>query len=161
MRWEKGRDRIEEMLNGQPPRLQKVVPSREHADRLVRQARAHLTTAARVADDDPSGAYGMLYDAARKALTAVLQNQGLRPTTRGGHLAAYDAVTAQLDPPLGKTLRPFNRLRRTRNSAEYRPHEPTCGHTAPISTATPSEPVTAGTATAAPSAQDPDGAPSR
>ncbi|MDK3256452.1 hypothetical protein [Blastococcus capsensis] len=25
----------------------------------------------------------------------------------------------QLDPPLGRTLRPFDRLRRTRNDAEY------------------------------------------
>src|SRR5574342_1211176 len=25
----------------------------------------------------------------------------LRPTTRGGHMAVYDAVRAQLDPPMG------------------------------------------------------------
>lgn len=35
------------------------------------------------------------------ALTAVLENQGLRPTSRGGHIAPYAAVAAQLDPPLG------------------------------------------------------------
>ncbi|MHB1430856.1 MAG: hypothetical protein ACYCVZ_01890 [Streptosporangiaceae bacterium] len=46
---------------------------------------------------------------------------GLRPTTRGGHLAAYHAVRAQLDPPLGKTLRPFDRMRRQRHDAEYPP----------------------------------------
>ncbi|MDP5182601.1 hypothetical protein QOZ88_08110 [Blastococcus sp. BMG 814] len=119
MRWQQGRDRIEEMLHGTPATLQRVQPSREHADRLLRQARAHLATAAKVAGDDPAGAYGLLYDAARKALTAVLENQGLRPTSRGGHLAAYHAVTAQLDPPLGRALRPFDRLRRTRNDAEY------------------------------------------
>lgn len=119
MRWEPGRGRIEEMLHGTPPTLQRVQPSREHADRLLRQARAHLATAGKVAGDDPAGAYGLLYDAARKALTAVLENQGLRPTSRGGHLAAYHAVTAQLDPPLGRPLRPFDRLRRTRNDVEY------------------------------------------
>jgi hypothetical protein len=30
-----------------------------------------------------------------------------------------DAVTAQLDPPLGQSLRPFDRMRRRRNGAEY------------------------------------------
>lgn len=119
MRWDQGRDRIQAMLGGTPATLQRVQPSREHADRLLRQARAHLVTAGKAAADDPTGAYGMLYDAARKALTAVLENQGLRPTSRGGHLAVHEAVTAQLDPPLGGTLRPFDRLRRTRNAAEY------------------------------------------
>ncbi|GAA1835207.1 hypothetical protein GCM10009682_61770 [Luedemannella flava] len=60
-----------------------------------------------------------MYDAARKALAAVLENQGLRATSRGGHLAVIDALTAQLDPPLGGILRPFDRLRRRRNQAEY------------------------------------------
>ncbi|MGH6653756.1 MAG: hypothetical protein ACRDVE_00965, partial [Actinocrinis sp.] len=36
-----------------------------------------------------------------------------------GHLAVLDAVTAQLDPPLGQALRPFDRMRRRRNDAEY------------------------------------------
>ena len=61
----------------------------------------------------------MLYDAARKALCSVLENQGLRATSRGGHIAVYEAVNAQLDPPLGKTLRSFDRMRRRRNEAEY------------------------------------------
>jgi hypothetical protein len=32
------------------------------------------------------------------ALAAVLENQGLRATSRGGHIALRDAVSAQLDP---------------------------------------------------------------
>jgi hypothetical protein len=46
-------------------------------------------------------------------------NQGLRPTSRGGHIAPYAAVTAQLDPPMGAVLRPLDRMRRTRNRSEY------------------------------------------
>ena len=61
----------------------------------------------------------MLYDAARKALTAILENQGLRVTSHGGHVGVFDAVLAQLDPPLGGNLRPFHRLRRRRNAQEY------------------------------------------
>ncbi len=50
---------------------------------------------------------------------AILANQGLRPTTKGGHLAVYHAVQAQLDPPMGQQLRPFDRMRRRRHHAEY------------------------------------------
>ncbi|SFJ77336.1 hypothetical protein SAMN05216275_11274 [Streptosporangium canum] len=70
-------------------------------------------------ESDPIGAYQLLYDAARKALCAVLENQGLRASSRGGHIAVYEAVGAQLDPPLGQSLRPFDRMRRRRNEAEY------------------------------------------
>jgi hypothetical protein len=43
----------------------------------------------------------------------------VRATSRGGHIAVLDAVSAQLDPPLGTILRPFDRLRRRRTQAEY------------------------------------------
>ncbi len=119
MRWGQGRVVIERMLADKE--LQSVPASRDHADRLISQARKHLASAADICDEDPPGGYALVYDAARKALTAILENQGLRPTTRGGHLAAYESVRAQLDPPLGKTLRPFDRMRRQRHDAEYPP----------------------------------------
>jgi hypothetical protein len=119
MRWDQGRAVIDRMLAAQE--LQRVPASREHADRLMAQARKHLTSAAEICDEDPPGGYALVYDAARKALTAVLENQGLRPTTRGGHFASYEAVRAQLDPPMGNTIRPFDRIRRQRHDAEYPP----------------------------------------
>lgn len=76
-----------------------------------------------MAATDPEGAYTLAYDAARRALAAVLQNQGLRATSRGGHTVIYEAVRAQLDPPLGSMLRPFNRMRARRNEVEYRSSE--------------------------------------
>jgi len=97
MRWEQGRPRIERMLTD--GELQRIPPRRPHADRLLGQARAHLASAAAIYTDDPQGGYALAYDAARKALMAVLENQGLRPTSRGGHLAAMEATRAQLDPP--------------------------------------------------------------
>lgn len=61
----------------------------------------------------------MLYDAVGTSLSAVLGNQGLRTTSLGGHhQAAYDAVFAQLEPPRGKDLRPFRRMKQNRGSAE-------------------------------------------
>ena len=119
MKWEQGRAAIERMLaDGE---LQQVPASREQADRLLAQARVHVNSAAKVCDDDPAGGYALTYDAARKALTAILENQGLRPTSRGGHLAVIEAVRAQLDPPLTRQLRRFNRMRSRRNDAEYPP----------------------------------------
>jgi hypothetical protein len=119
VRWNQGRDTLDRMLAG--AELQRVPASREHADRLIRQSRQHLISADEISEDDPAGGYTLIYDAARKALTAVLENQGLRPTTRGGHLAVYEAVRAQLDPPMGQVLRPFDRIRRQRHNVEYPP----------------------------------------
>lgn len=119
MRWEQGRATIDQMLSD--GELQRIPASREQADRLLAQARLHLTSAATVAAADPAGGYALAYDAARKALAAVLENQGLRATSRGGHLAVYEAVRAQLDPPMGVILRRFNRMRARRNDAEYPP----------------------------------------
>jgi len=119
MRWDQGRPVIDRMLASS--QLQRVPASREQADRLISQAQTHLTSAAEICDQDPPGGYALLYDAARKALAAVLENQGLRPTTRGGHLAVYEAARAQLDPPMGKILQPFDRMRRQRHDAEYPP----------------------------------------
>jgi hypothetical protein len=48
-----------------------------------------------------------------------VENEGLRPTSRGDHIAPYAAVSAQLDPPMGAVLKPFDRMRRTRNRSEY------------------------------------------
>jgi hypothetical protein len=101
-------------------RLERVPPSREQADLLIEQAEAHIKSARAIAATDPAGGYAMAYDAARKALLAVLENQGLRPTSVGGHHAALgQSVTAQLVPPLATTFRPFQRMRRRRNSLEY------------------------------------------
>lgn len=44
---------------------------------------------------------------------------GLRPTTQGGHIVVFEALIAQLQPPMGSVINPFNRMRRTRRVAEY------------------------------------------
>ncbi|MGV7744321.1 hypothetical protein PJN29_27920 [Mycobacterium kansasii] len=119
MRWDQGREVVEALIAEK--RIDQVHPGRNAADRLVDEARAHLRSAAQIADSDAVGAYALVYDAARKALAAVLENEGLRATSRGGHIAVFEAVRAQLDPPLGGTLVPFDRMRRRRNAIEYSP----------------------------------------
>ena len=100
--WTVGRERILELIES--GELERVVVNREHAQGLLLRARRHLKTAHRLVVDDPEGAYTLLYDASRLAMTAALAVQGLRPTTRGPH----DAV--------GKL---YSRLRRTRHEVEY------------------------------------------
>lgn len=87
----------------------------------------HLQSAATLADDDVELAYDALHAANRKALTAVLLAQGLRPTRDGGHIAVYEATRAQLDPPLGGTLAPYQRIRRARNAGDYLDELPATG----------------------------------
>jgi len=102
-RWEQGRSTIDRLLAER--RLQRVSASREHADAMLAQARRYVASARLVAPTDPDAGFVLAYDAARKALTAVLETQALRPTSRGGHIALIDAVMAQLDPPLGRSSR--------------------------------------------------------
>lgn len=117
MKWNQGRAEIESMVvSGE---LERIRADRERALAMLDEASAHIRSAAVVVGIDPQGAYVLLYDASRKAMAAVLENQGLRATSRGGHLAVYRSVRAQLDPPMGATLRPFDRMRRRRNAVEY------------------------------------------
>lgn len=57
---------------------------------------------------------------ARLRRPARREPQGLRPTRAGGHIAVYDAVLAQLNPPLGRELAAYHRVRRARNAGDYR-----------------------------------------
>lgn len=116
-RWEQGRATIDALVAER--RLERVAPSRDVADLLLEQSRQHLATAAAVAERDPTAAFQVAYDAARKALAAILANQGLRPRGEGAHAVLLTVALAQLDPPMGRDLRHFDWLRRTRNGAEY------------------------------------------
>jgi len=117
-RWEQGRAVVDALID--EGRVQKVAPSRDLADVMLARARTHLKTAADVASTDPTGAFQMAYDGARKALAAILANQGLRATTTpGAHAVLLEVCLAQLDPPMGRVLKHFDWMRRIRNCAEY------------------------------------------
>jgi hypothetical protein len=85
MRWNQDRSHVDRLIaDGE---LQRVPANREHADQLIVQARKDLASARLLLESNPKRAYESVYDAARMALTAVLENEGLRPTSRGGHIA--------------------------------------------------------------------------
>lgn len=99
--------------------LAQVTANAELADRLLLTARQHLTSARLLAASDPYLAYAAVYAAIRKALSALLQSQGLRATAKGGHLTVMHAMQAHFGPSMGGILRPIDRIRVTRHEAEY------------------------------------------
>ncbi len=78
LRWEQGRATIDQLLANR--RLEHIPANRELADVYLEQARAHLRTSTAALGTDPVGEFQLAYDAARKALAALLVTQGLRPT---------------------------------------------------------------------------------
>jgi hypothetical protein len=116
-RWPVGEAEVQNLLD--VGELEEVEPSAEHAGLLIGQAETHLASAPSLLPSDPPGAYALLYDAARKALGAVLAKQGLRATNKNGHRATQEAIEAQLGQNARKVVRPFRDLRRRRHDAEY------------------------------------------
>jgi hypothetical protein len=115
--WEPGRARVEQLLAA--GELERVTPDPTVARRLLTDTAKHLDTATTAIDgEDQSGAYQLAYDALRKSAAALLAVQGLRATSRGGHLAVQDAVTAQFGNTV-RSFKSFSRIRRARNSFEY------------------------------------------
>lgn len=114
-RWNKGSNVIERLLDSH--HLDRVPADTDTVAALVATARRHIASASTTVDDDPDGALALAYDACRKAATALLAHQGLRPTAAGGHLAVVEAMNAQFPGVAG--LKSIDRLRRRRNQAEY------------------------------------------
>lgn len=114
-RWEKGQAEIDELLGQAEPHLQVVTGAAADGTPLLAQARSTLSTAESLIETDAYSTYVLAYDAARFACTALLAQQGLRATTKGGHYAVQRAVLAQF----GEGFRPFADMRRRRNELEY------------------------------------------
>lgn len=118
VRWEEGRAVVERLLSdGELERVSADLGSGKH---LLSSARLHIDSARKIRTSDPEGAFAALYDAARKGCAALLEVQGLRATSRGGHVAVRESVVAQFASLTGgEALGSFDRLRRRRNNIEY------------------------------------------
>jgi hypothetical protein len=112
-RWPRGEAEIEQLITKK--QLQQVIGGQTNGAHLLQKASRTLETAGQIADEDPDSAYVLAYDAARYAGTAIFAQQGLRPTTSGGHYAVELALRAQF----GNRFRPFGAMRRRRNELEY------------------------------------------
>lgn len=84
-------------------------------------AQRHLVAAERVIDVDPEGAYSLQYDAARKALRAIMLSEGLRARAMPGSHRAVAEFARRIDAtsPARNHLRRFDAMRRNRNRIEY------------------------------------------
>lgn len=112
-RWPRGEAEVEQLIaHGQ---LQRIVGVGANGDHLLEKAARTLATATAVSAADPDSAFVLAYDAARCSGTALLAQQGLRPTTSGDHYAVEVALRAQF----GDGFRPFGAMRRRRNELEY------------------------------------------
>src|SRR5450830_1793635 len=112
-RWPRGEAEIEQLIAAK--QLQRVVGGQANGEHLMEKAARTVATAGEIARDDPDSAYVLAYDAARYSATALLAQQGLRPTTSGGHYVVEVALRAQF----GDGFRAFGAMRRRRNELEY------------------------------------------
>lgn len=115
-RWAKGESAIDELLAAD--QLQSVRGAQANGSPLLDRARNAINSAASIGGQDPDSAFTLAYDAARFACTALLAQQGLRPTVKGGHLVVERVVRAQF----GDTFRRFRDLRIRRHEIEYPDH---------------------------------------
>lgn len=98
--------------------LERVPVDRDAAVRLLADARAHLASSATLLASDPSGAYQLAYDAARKAAAAHMTAHGyrVRPRRLGAHAIVARYAESEISVP---EIRHLDRMRRVRNRAEY------------------------------------------
>jgi uncharacterized protein (UPF0332 family) len=100
--------------------IESVEAEREVSAKWLEDAERHLQAAGKVAGLDPSGAYVLAYDAARKSVAAALLATGHRVRNRSGAHQALAQYATHLGQQTGETaIQRLDRLRRNRNRSEY------------------------------------------
>ncbi len=98
----------------------RVDADRGAAGRDLESATRHLDSAERLAMSDPTGAFVLAYDAARKAIVAHMRAHGLRVRRGPGeHERVGRYATATLDPGIADHLDAIDEMRRLRHQSEY------------------------------------------
>jgi len=113
MRWSTGEATVERLVAA--GHIERVQGAQADGDSWLGRARRSLDAARVLAESAPDSSVVLAYDAARQACVGVLAQQGLRPTTAGGHYVIEETIRAQFGP----ALRAFGGLRRRRNELEY------------------------------------------
>jgi HEPN domain-containing protein len=113
MRWSTGEATVERLVAA--GHIERVQGAQADGDSWLERARRSLDAARVLAESAPDSSVVLAYDAARQACVGVLAQQGLRPTTAGGHYVIEETIRAQFGP----ALRAFGGLRRRRNELEY------------------------------------------
>jgi hypothetical protein len=113
MRWSAGEAVVERLLAA--GHVERVQGAQADGASWLDRAQRGLEAARVLVESAPDSSVILAYDAARQACVALLAQQGLRPTTVGGHYAVEEVIRAQFGP----ALRAFGGLRRRRNELEY------------------------------------------
>jgi HEPN domain-containing protein len=113
MKWTRGRATVDQLLA--EGRLEPVTGAAADGAMWLVSAGALLESAKRESERNPEAAYVLAYDAARKASTALVVQQGLRPKSAGHHVTVEHVVRAQFGGPFDG----FGALRRRRSEIEY------------------------------------------
>ena len=113
MRWSTGEATVERLLAA--GHVERVQGAQADGASWLDRARRGLEAARVLAESAPDSSVVLACDAARQACVALLAQQGLRPTTAGGHYVVEEVIRAQFGP----ALRAFGGLRRRRNELEY------------------------------------------
>jgi hypothetical protein len=101
--------------------LVRVPPDLEEARRELATAETHLQGAEAAAGVDPTGAFTLAYDAARKAVVAHMRVRGLRVRSRfGAHYQTGRYASASLmTSGIDEHVVAFVNMRQVRNDTEY------------------------------------------
>lgn len=101
--------------------LVRVPQDLDEARRELATAEQHLRGAAAAADVDPTGAFALAYDGARKAVVAHMRASGLRVRPRvGAHYHTGRYARAVLgNREIDAHLEAFVDMREVRNDSEY------------------------------------------
>jgi HEPN domain-containing protein len=100
--------------------IEEVEADEDAANHWLHDAQRHLDAAKAIADLDPSGAYVLAYDSARKSVAAALLRTGHRVKARpGAHQGLAQYAKSISGPANEPALARFDRLRRNRNRSEY------------------------------------------
>jgi hypothetical protein len=113
MRWSAGEAIVERLLAA--GHIERLQGAQADGASWLDRARRSIDAARILAETAPDSSVVLAYDAARQACVALLAQQGLRPTTAGGHYVVEEVIRAQFGP----ALRAFGGLRRRRNELEY------------------------------------------
>jgi hypothetical protein len=97
MKWTRGRADVDQLLADR--RLEHVTGAAADGTALLRSAEALLESARREAKSNPEAAYVLAYDAARKAATSLVAQQGLRSKSGGHHVTVEAVVRASSAVP--------------------------------------------------------------
>lgn len=113
MTWERGREVLQRLLL--EGRLERISGAAADGSHWLNSAAALLESAERECDRNPEAAYVLAYDAARKASTALIAQQGLRTRSDGHHVTVIEVVRAQFGGPFDA----LGAMRRRRAEVEY------------------------------------------